>query len=82
MKKNILLWMVLAGLLWLGGGTMARANDAGEMAKHRVIILTDVENEPDDTESLVRLMLYTNQIDVRGLIATTSTHLRNRIAPD
>lgn len=82
MKKNILFWMMLAGLLWLGGGTMARANDAGEMAKHRVIILTDVENEPDDTESLVRLMLYTNQIDVRGLIATTSTHLRNRIAPE
>ena len=82
LAEKMVLLMVLAGLLWLGGGTKARANDAGEMAKHRVIILTDVENEPDDTESLVRLMLYTNQIDVRGLIATTSTHLRNRIAPE
>ena len=51
-------------------------------AKERVIILTDVENEPDDTESLVRLMLYTNEIDVRGLIATTSTHMRNRVYPE
>ncbi len=51
-------------------------------AQERVIILTDVENEPDDNESLVRLMLYTNEIDVRGLIATNSTHMRDRIAPE
>lgn len=45
-------------------------------AKHRVIILTDIENEPDDAQSLVRLLLYSNQIDVKALIATTSQHLR------
>jgi len=50
--------------------------------KERVIILTDVENEPDDAESLVRLMLYSNEIDIRGLVATNSTHMRNRIAPE
>lgn len=54
----------------------------GIWGQERVIILTDVENEPDDTESLVRLMLYTNEIDVRGIVATTSTHMRNRIAPE
>ncbi|MBS1231349.1 MAG: hypothetical protein H6R35_187, partial [Bacteroidetes bacterium] len=31
---------------------------AQEIQKSRVIILTDVENEPDDSESLVRLLLY------------------------
>lgn len=51
-------------------------------AQQRVIILTDVENEPDDSESLVRLMLYSNEIDIRGLIATNSTHMRDRIAPE
>ncbi len=40
--------------------------------KHRVIILTDIEADPDDTQSLVRLLLYSNQIDIKGLIATTS----------
>jgi len=49
---------------------------------HRMIVLTDIENEPDDTESMVRLMLYSNDIDLEGLIATTSTHLRTRVAPD
>src|SRR5689334_13820932 len=32
----------------------------------RLLVLTDVENEPDDSESLVRLMLYTNVIDLEG----------------
>lgn len=54
----------------------------GLWAQERVIILTDVENEPDDNESLVRLMLYTNEIDVRGIVATNSTHMRDRIAPE
>src|SRR6478752_3094674 len=48
----------------------------------RLLVLTDVENEPDDTESLVRLMLYTNEIDVEGLVATTSIHMRARPAPE
>ena len=54
----------------------------GVCAQQRVIILTDVENEPDDSESLVRLMLYTNEIDVRGIIATNSTHMRDRVVPE
>jgi len=61
-------------------GRAIEAQDA--TIKNRVIILTDVENEPDDAESLVRLMLYTNEIDVKGIIATTSTHMRNRVAPE
>jgi hypothetical protein len=48
---------------------------------HRLLVLTDVENEPDDSESLVRLMLYTNVIDVEGLVATTSVHMKSRVAP-
>jgi hypothetical protein len=46
----------------------------------RVIVLTDIENEPDDAESLVRFLVYSNQWDVEGLIATTSVHQRNKTA--
>jgi hypothetical protein len=49
---------------------------------HRLIVLTDIENEPDDTQSMVRLLLYSNVIDLQGLIATTSTHKRTSIAPE
>lgn len=48
--------------------------------KPRVLVLTDIENEPDDAESLVRFLLYTNHFEVEGLVATTSTHLRNKTA--
>ena len=49
--------------------------------KNRVIILTDIEADPDDTQSLVRLFLYANQIDLKGLIATTSCWYYSRVNP-
>src|ERR1043166_2942325 len=48
-----------------------------EQARSRLIVLTDIGNEPDDSESMVRLLLYTNEIDVEGLIASTSRHHPN-----
>ena len=48
--------------------------------KPRVIVLTDIENEPDDAMSLVRFLTYSNQWDVEGLVATTSVHQKNQIA--
>ena len=48
--------------------------------KPRIIVLTDIENEPDDAMSLVRFLTYSNQWDVEGLIATTSVHQQNEIA--
>src|SRR4030042_2439252 len=50
--------------------------------KHRVIILTDIEADPDDTQSLVRLLLYSNEIDLKGLIATTSCWHKTMINPE
>jgi len=48
--------------------------------KPRVFVLTDIENEPDDAQSLVRFMTYSNQWDVEGLVATTSCWQRNTTA--
>jgi hypothetical protein len=49
-------------------------------AKERVIVLTDIENEPDDTQSMVRFLTYSNQWDVEALVATTSVHQRDKTA--
>lgn len=59
----------------LTAGTMQAQN-------HRLLVLTDIEADPDDSQTLVRLLLYANQIDIEGLIATTSTHQRTRVAPE
>jgi hypothetical protein len=53
---------------------------AAGAAKPRVFVLTDIENEPDDAQSLVRFLAYANQWDVEGLVATTSVHQRNKTA--
>jgi hypothetical protein len=50
--------------------------------KPRLIVLTDLSNEPDDEESLVRLLVYSDQFDIEGLIATTSTWLRRNPRED
>jgi len=50
--------------------------------KVRVLVLTDIANEPDDQMSMVRFLVYSNQFDVEGLVATTSTWMRNKVRPD
>lgn len=49
--------------------------------KNRIIVLTDIEADPDDTQSLVRLFLYSNEIDIEGIVATTSCWMTNVINP-
>ncbi len=48
--------------------------DAAIGPKQRLLVLTDIEADPDDAQSLIRLLLYSNQIDLTGLVATTSVH--------
>ena len=50
--------------------------------KPRVLVLTDIANEPDDEESLVRFLVYANEFDTEGLVATTSTWLKKHPRED
>lgn len=50
--------------------------------KERVFVLTDISNEPDDEESMVRFLVYANEYDIEGLVATTSTWLRENPRED
>jgi hypothetical protein len=71
MKKALLLLILLCHVM-----------SAQQNNKSRAIILTDIENEPDDTESLIRLLLYSNVIDIKGIIATTSVHMKKEVHPE
>ncbi|WP_087149605.1 DUF1593 domain-containing protein [Mariniblastus fucicola] len=55
---------------------------AEEPELQRKVVLTDIEADPDDTQSLVRLLLYANQIDIEAIVATTSVHQKDRVAPE
>ena len=50
--------------------------------KPRLFVLTDIGNEPDDQMSLTRLLLYSNEIDLEGLVATTSCWQRDKVSPE
>ncbi len=43
---------------------------ATSQVKPRLFVLTDIGGDPDDQMSMVRLMTYSNQIDIEGLVAT------------
>lgn len=81
-------WIVLVGLLLLTAvPSLLRAAapataPATAAARPRVIVLTDISNEPDDEESLVRFLVYCNEFEVEGLVATTSTWLKDKTRED
>jgi hypothetical protein len=76
MKRNILFLILLSVIL------SSQSLCAQPVQKNRVIILTDIEADPDDTMSLVRLLLYADEIDIKGLIATTSCWKKTSVAPE
>ena len=77
MKKALLLLLSLVSSLpGLTTPAVAQSTDP----KSRVIVLTDIENEPDDAMSMVRFLTYSNQWDVEGLVATTSVHQKDKVA--
>ena len=48
----------------------------------RLIVISDIGNEPDDQMSFVRLLLYSNEFDIEGMIATTSTWQKGATHPE
>src|SRR5262247_83280 len=48
----------------------------------RLFVFTDIGNEPDDQMSFVRLLLYANELDIEGLVATTSTWKKDYPRPE
>lgn len=79
-----LVYIVLTVTLMLGSLNPISANPTKnpEAAKqHRLIVLSDIEADPDDSQSFVRLLLYSNAIDLKGLIATTSCWHKTEVNP-
>jgi hypothetical protein len=44
----------------------------------RLIVLTDIGGDPDDQQSMIRLLLYVNEYQIEGLIATAT---KERVSP-
>jgi hypothetical protein len=66
-KASILRSLALVALCWPSHYSIAGATPTDE--RLRVIIETDAGGDPDDEQSMVRFLLYTNEWDVEGIIA-------------
>jgi hypothetical protein len=51
---------------------LALASSALAADKPRLLVLTDIGEDPDDQQSLIRLMVHANEFQIEGLIATAS----------
>lgn len=45
---------------------------AGKCQKQRLLITTDIGGDPDDQQSLIRLMVYSNEFEIEGIVCSAS----------
>ena len=64
-------WCILIVCVWSGMGLLTTPPAAAE-PKPRLLVLTDIGGDPDDQQSLIRLMVYSNEFEIEGLIASAS----------
>lgn len=58
----------LAGVICL----VLVGGDLSAEERPRLMVLTDIGGDPDDQQSMIRLMVYSNEFEIEGLIATAS----------
>lgn len=47
-----------------------------QTGKSRLIVLADMGNEPDEVQQMLQLLMYSNVIDIEGLISVTGIYLQ------
>ena len=83
MRGRRLLLLVMVVL-----GSTLSPSLAQDDPRPRLLVLTDISSltagvaEPDDGQSLIRLMLYANEFDIEGLIATSNLGHGQKTRPD
>jgi hypothetical protein len=68
---------IAAACLFPAAGALSEAPPSAietASARPRLLVLTDIGGDPDDTQSLVRLLVHANEFDIEGLIASASGH--------
>jgi hypothetical protein len=59
-------------LLLFAAGLLVQTGSFAADERPRLAVLTDIGGDPDDQQSLIRLMVYSNEFQIEALIATAS----------
>ena len=77
LRSSRIVAILVGNFLWGSGAAYGQQSVPGVLDKYsghpRAFVISDIGNEPDDQMSFVRFLLYSNEIDVEGLVAATST---------
>src|SRR3954447_1728971 len=69
-------WLVaccgVVAVLAAGGAAPPRPRDSTEGARPRLLVLTDIGGDPDDQQSLIRLLVHADAFAIEGLIASAA----------
>ena len=75
-------WLVFAAAsFWLAVTSSSRA-DTPAPDRPRLLVLTDFFKDPDDKQSLIRLLTYANEFEIEGLIATSLAFGTGEVRPE
>ncbi|GKW22784.1 hypothetical protein PEC311524_03780 [Pectobacterium carotovorum subsp. carotovorum] len=84
-QKSLLFLKIIVYTGLLSSGSMAGVNAKETVTasiKHRLFVLTDIGQDPDDQMSMVRLMTYANHMDIEGLVATSTGSKKDQLEPE
>jgi hypothetical protein len=57
---------------WLCLNNATLGADPPKVVKPRLLVLTDIGGDPDDQQSMIRLMTYANEFEIEGLITSAA----------
>jgi hypothetical protein len=63
-------WSHVPRSVTVQSGCRAQFKVTMKVDRPRVLILTDIGQDPDDTQSLIRTLLYANDLSIEGIVAT------------
>ena len=71
MKKTFtILILILSTVMCFAQSKLTSLSD-----KPRLIVLADMGNEPDEEQQMLHLLMYSDRIDIEGLIAVSGLHM-------
>lgn len=71
--RGLSLSILSFGLVVAAAAAQAAGPDIRPGMRQRVIVMTDIGGDPDDQQSMVRQLLYANDMKIEGLLATANS---------
>jgi hypothetical protein len=79
--KSLLIFALIIAVLSscsLSGQTKQKTSSDGAPLKPRIVVLTDISSwEPDDHESLIRLLVHADMFEIEGIVVSTGWSMGN-----